>query len=184
MPDGDKNVATAYLTGYTPCDVPWHIVPEKTAAGLWTTPTDILKAVRALQQSLKGDAGKKFLEREIAREMLEEVKNTMALTWIAPKDPGIAFLHSGSNDPGWECFVMGYADLKSSSGSQRMSEQRAREDCGICIMTNSAAGFTVWAKVFHAITYLKEWVSLPNLISGGPFSKIPFCAPGGKINER
>ena len=108
----------------------------------------------------------------------------MALTWMAPKDPGVAFLHSGSNSPGWECFVMGYADLKSSSRGQKLSEQKAWDDCGICIMTNSAAGFTVLAKVFHAITYLKEWVSLPQVIGGGPFGRIPFCARGVKINER
>ncbi|KAE9363832.1 beta-lactamase/transpeptidase-like protein [Stipitochalara longipes BDJ] len=184
LQDGDKNVATAYFTGYTPCDVQWHVLPEKAAAGLWTTPTDLLKAVRALQQSLKGDAGKEFLEEEIAREMLEEVQNSMALTWIAPKDPGIAFVHSGTNDPGWGCFVMGYADLKNGSGGQNPSEQRAWDHCGICVMTNSAAGFTAWAKVFHAITYLKGWVSLPNLVGGGPFGKIPFCARGVKINER
>jgi CubicO group peptidase (beta-lactamase class C family) len=184
LPDGDKNVAAAYLTGYTPCDVQWHILPEKAAAGLWSTPTDLLKAVRALQRSLKGDDGKDFLEKEIAREMLEEVHNSMALTWIAPKDPGMAFVHSGSNDPGWGCFVMGYADLKSSSGGEKLSEQRAWGDCGICILTNSAAGYTVWAKVFHAITYLKGWISLPNLMGGGPFGKIPFCARGAKVDER
>ena len=184
LQDGEKNVATAYFTGYTPCDVKWHVLPEKAAAGLWTTPIDLLKAVRAIQQSLKGDAGKEFLEKEIAREMLEEVHNTMALTWITPKDPGVAFVHSGSNDPGWECFVMGYADLKSNSGGQKLSEQKAWDDCGISIMTNSAAGRTVWAKVFHAITYLKGWVSLPYFDGGGPFGKIPFCARGVKINER
>jgi hypothetical protein len=123
--DGNKNVAAAHFTGYTPCDVQWHVLLGKAAAGLWSTPTDLLKAVRALQQSLKGDTGKEFLEGGMAGEMLEEVQNTMVLTWIAPKDPGIAFLHSGSNDPEWECFVMGYADLKSSSGGQKLSKQRA-----------------------------------------------------------
>ena len=184
LQDGEKNVATAYLTGYTPCDVQSHVFPEKAAAGLWTTPTDLLKVVRAIQQSLKSDAGTEFLEKEIAREMLEEVQNTMALTWIAPKEPGIAFVHAGSNDPGWECFVMGYADLKSSNGGQKLSEQKAWSDCGISIMTNSAAGLTVWAKVFHAITYLKEWVPLPYVPGGGPFGKIPFCARGVQIDKR
>ena len=184
LPDEENNVATAHLTGYTPCDVQWHDLPEKAAAGLWTTPTDLLKAVRAIQQSLNGDPGKEFLEREIAREMLEEVQNTMALTWIVPQEPGVAFVHSGSNTPGWECFIMGYADLKTSNGAQNLSEQKAWDDCGISIMTNSAAGFTVWAKVFHAITYLKEWVSLPYVIGAGPFGKIPFCVRGIKINER
>ncbi|KAE8452963.1 hypothetical protein EG329_012150 [Mollisiaceae sp. DMI_Dod_QoI] len=184
LQDGDENVAKAHFTGYTPCDVQSHVLPEKAAAGLWSTPTDLLKAVRALQRSLKGDAGKEFLEKEIAREMLQEVQNMMALTWIAPKDPGIAFGHAGFNDPGWQCFVMGYADLKSSSESQKLPEQRAWDNCGISLMTNSAAGFTVWAKVFHAITYLKKWVSPPDFIGGGPIGKIPFCVCGVKINER
>lgn len=183
--DGEENVARAYLTGYTPCDVPWHVFSEKAAAGLWTTPTDLLKAVRAIQQSLKGgDVEGQFLQREIAREMLEEVQNTMALSWVAPKDPGNAFVHSGSNEPGWQCFVMGYADLKGGGGDQKLSEQKLWDDCGICIMTNSAEGFTVWTKVFHAITYLKRWVSLPYLASGSPYGKIPFCALGAEIDAR
>lgn len=184
LQESEKNVATAHFTGYTPCDVQWHDLPEKAAAGLWTTPTDLLKAVRAMQQSLKGDVGKEFLDKEIAREMLEEVHSTMALTWVAPKDPGVAFMHAGSNDPGWGCFVMGYADLKNSSGVQKLSGRKAWDGCGISIMTNSAAGFSVWAKVFHAITYLKGWVSLPCVDAGGPFVKIPFCARGAKISER
>jgi hypothetical protein len=50
LPDGEINVAKAHFTGYTACDVQWHIQPEKAAAGLWTTPTDLLKAVRAMQR--------------------------------------------------------------------------------------------------------------------------------------
>lgn len=184
LQESEKNFATAYMTGYTPCDAQWHALPEMAAAGLWTTPTDLLKAVRAIQQSLKGDAGKEFLEKEIAREMLEEVQNMMALTWMAPKDPGIAFLHSGSNNPGWECFLMGYADLKSSFGDQKLSELKTWDGCGICIMTNSAVGFNLCAKIFHAITYLKGWASLPNIVGGGPFGKIPLCARGVEINKR
>ena len=79
---------------------------------------------------------------------------------------------------------MGYADLKWGSGDQKLSEQKAWDDCGICIMTNSKVGLTTWAKVFHAITYLKGWISLPNIMGGGPFGKIPLCARGVKINER
>lgn len=181
FPEQEKNVAKAYLTGYSPCDVPWHDIPEMAAAGLWTTPTDLLKAVRGIQASLKGD-GDEVLEKQIAEEMLKEVKGTMALTWIVPHE-GTAFVHAGENDPGWRCFVMGYADLKGGNGGNGM-EKRAWDDCGICIMTNSAAGFTVWAKVFHAITYLKGWASLPNVIGGGPLGKIPFCVRGVEIDER
>lgn len=179
---GEKNVAEAYRTGYTPCDNKWNDVPEKAAAGLWTTPMDLLKAVRAVQRSLR-EGG--FLEREVVREMLKEGKGGMALTWIAPRD-GVAFAHSGSNDPGWECFVMGYADLKGLGNSSEGKERglMKEEGCGICIMTNSAAGVNVWAKVFHAITYLKKWVSLPDIPGGGPFGKIPLCVYGEEVDER
>lgn len=178
LPDGEKNITMAHFTGYTSCDVPWHVMPEKAAAGLWTTPTDLLKVVRALQSSLKGGDGKEFLEKAIARDMLEEVQDTMALSWVAPREPGVAFAHGGSNFPGWECFVMGYADLKGSG------EQTAWDDCGISIMTNSAAGFTVWAKVFHAISYLKGWAPLPYVDGRGAFGKISFCVYGANIDER
>jgi CubicO group peptidase (beta-lactamase class C family) len=184
LPDGETNVARAHFTGYTPCDVPWHVLPEKAAAGLWTTPSDLLKVVRAMQRSLKSSTVEEFLEKDIARQMLEEVEHTMALTWIAPRDPGIAFGHGGSNFPGWECFLMGYSDLKSMGRDPKTSEQKPWVDCGISIMTNSAAGFTVWAKVFHAITYLKKWATLPYLDGRGPFGKIPFCVYGAGVDER
>ncbi|KAG0645505.1 hypothetical protein D0Z07_8739 [Hyphodiscus hymeniophilus] len=182
LEEGEESISKAHFTGYTPCDAQWHATPEMAAAGLWATPTDLLKAVRAIQQSLTGDTGEEFLKKEIAMEMLKEVQNTMALTWIVPKN---AFVHSGSNTPGWECFLMGYKDLAGSSGDQELSDhQKDIEDCGIAIMTNSAAGFTIWAKVFHAITYLKGWPSLPYTIGGSPVGKIPFCAYGVKIDER
>lgn len=185
LSEEERNVATAHFTGYTPSDVRWHILPEKAAAGLWTTPSDLLKAVRAMQQSLKSGSEKGFLEKDIARQMLEEVANTMALTWIAPRDPGIAFAHGGSSFPGWECFLMGYADLLPQTGKEdRVLEGKAWDDSGICIMTNSAAGFTVWAKVLHAIAYLKNWAPIPYFYGRSPVGLIPFCVFGAQVDKR
>jgi CubicO group peptidase (beta-lactamase class C family) len=96
LEEGEGNVATAWLTGETRCDVTWHEMPERAAAGLWTTPGDLLKVVRGLQRSLKGvdgDGGKKgFMDRDVARQMLTEMDSTMALTWFAPRN-GHAFSH-------------------------------------------------------------------------------------------
>ena len=180
LQEGEENVTTAHFTGFTPCDVPRHTLPEQAAAGLWTTPTDLLKAVRAIQRSLKNENG--FLEKEIASKMLEEVDNSMALTWVAPKDPGTAFAHGGSNLPGWECFLMGQADLKSGLEGQK-TRQSAWDDCGISIMTNSAGGYSVWPKVFEAIWYLKKWGPLPHFDDPGgpPAGKTPFFLPGVKV---
>jgi CubicO group peptidase (beta-lactamase class C family) len=121
LPDGEINVAKAHFTGYTTCGVPWHIQPEKAAAGLWTTPTDLLKAVRAMQRSLQSSESESFLEKKIAAEMMSEVQNTMALTWIAPRNPGIAFGHGGSNNPGWESFLVG---MRICSQKRRKSVTR------------------------------------------------------------
>ena len=32
LQESEKNFATAYMTGYTPCDAQWHDLPEKAAA--------------------------------------------------------------------------------------------------------------------------------------------------------
>ena len=106
----------------------------------------------------------------------------MALTWIAPRNPGIAFEHGGSNNPGWECFPMGYADLHPRG--KRECGQKILEDCGICVMTNSAAGFTVWAKIFHAVSYFKNWTAIPIFDGRTPIGRIPLCAYGVEVDER
>ena len=143
LADGEKNVTRAHFTGYTPCDVQSHFFPEMAAAGLWTTPTDLLKAVRAMQRSFKSNDGESFLEQNIAREMLEQVQDTMGLTWVAPKDPGIGLSHSGSNFPGWQCFLVGFADLGNGEKNEGMSKQNVPDECGISIMTNSLSGLAV-----------------------------------------
>jgi len=97
LPDNETNIAQAYYTGYTACEDRWRSNPEQAAAGLWTTPSEILKVVRALQESLVGNKEGNFLEKEIAQQMLIEVSDGMALTWYAPKDPGLGFGHPGSN---------------------------------------------------------------------------------------
>lgn len=147
-----ENHASAYTTGYTPCAPSYHVLPEQAAAGLWTTPSDLLKAVRAVQQSLKNRDDSTFLTEALAREMLTEVSSSMALSWVAPKDPGTSFQHGGSNFPGWACFVLGYADLNDNGTLPTGSE-----DSGICVMTNSCVGEFVYHKIICAIAYLKGW---------------------------
>lgn len=188
LPDGETNVTYAHYTGYTTCDNKWHILTEQAAGGLWTTPTDLLKAVRAMQQSLKSDKSEQsFLEKEIAQQMLSEVSSGMALTWLAPRDPGIAFGHRGDNLPGWTCSLMGYADLNAWSGTRggdhHVPADKAWDDGGICIMTNSAVGAKVYAKVAHAIMYLKGWSYTP-IFGGAPFGGIPFCAYDVTVDKR
>jgi CubicO group peptidase (beta-lactamase class C family) len=162
----ETNIARPYYTGYTPCEEQWHTFSELAAAGLWTTPSDLLKLVRAIQESLLGRKNA-FLSTETAREMLTVVKEDMALAWFVQGKH--VFGHAGSNDPGYRCLLVGYADLAPSSESLPVEVPAAS---GICVMTNSAVGEVVIWRIMHAISYLKGWPEIPAL-QGYSSAKIP-----------
>jgi CubicO group peptidase (beta-lactamase class C family) len=184
----EKNYAPAYVTGKLVADPDHHTQPESAAAGLWTTPSDLLRAVRAVQQSLE-DCGGCFLEKRWAEIMLMEVgeNNGMGLGWFV-KEGEATFSHPGGNDPGYRCFVAGYVDLggrdndhdaeEEDDGTQRWNRKAIPKDCGICVMTSSALGEVVLDKVMAALPYLKGW---PSAISA-PI--VPFVDPGKKLDER
>ena len=100
----------AYLTGKNKLDADYYVYPEVAAAAPWTTPSDLLKAIHAVQRSLESDG---FLERKWSKTMLTEVGNNnmgMALGWAAKKGT-ILFGHTGSNPRRYKCGVVAYANL-------------------------------------------------------------------------
>lgn len=168
LPEDEGNAATAYYTGYTPCEDGRRVNPEQAAAGLWTTPSDLLKVVQAVQKSLDG-ADDGLLRKETAEQMLTVVDAGVALSWFVPGEAKITFTHGGSNDPGFRCVFLGYADLLHD-------KKGVPRDCGMAIMTNSAQGLTTMWKISQAIAYLKRWPQVP---SGGLSEPIitPFVLP-------
>ena len=137
-----ENYAPVYLNGKNKSE-PDHYLPETAAAGLWTIPSDLLRAVQAVQRSLDSDD---FLEQKWAKIMLTVVEDGMALGWAVKKD-GSHFGHAGGNYPGYLSFVFGYADLPSSEPDEAKPEKETRErkmnipkHCGISVMTSSALG--------------------------------------------
>ncbi|KAF7537380.1 hypothetical protein G7054_g3771 [Neopestalotiopsis clavispora] len=162
-PEEGVDLSEAYLTGVTKSSVPWHYFPELAAAGLWTTPGDLCKAVLALQRSLIGTENA-FLKQETAKGMLTEVdSNVMSLGWVAPKDPGTYFGHGGANDPGYRCVLMGIADLLGQH------EEFPNAECGIAIMTNSAYGIESAYTALQTIKYLKGWREASTVSANTPF---------------
>ncbi|KAG9667257.1 beta-lactamase/transpeptidase-like protein, partial [Aureobasidium melanogenum] len=133
---GRGNYARAYYNGYTTCEAPHRVNPEQSAAGLWTTPTDLLILVSAIQKSLHHENG--FVPRHLAKQMLEEVMAGMAHGWFVTNTH---FGHGGSNMPGWRCNVMASLD-----GTQ-----------AFCFMTNSLEGYMIGQKVQAAMFYLLGW---------------------------
>ncbi|KAK6006994.1 hypothetical protein QM012_006002 [Aureobasidium pullulans] len=164
---GKGNYARAYYNGYTACEVPHRVNPEQSAAGLWTTPTDLLTLVSAIQKSLNSENG--FLPRHLAKQMLEEVTAGMAHGWFVTE---ARFGHGGSNMPGWRCNVMASLD-----GSQ-----------AFCFMTNSAEGFLVGCKVQATMSYLlgwkkaKEFAYMSNCVV--PFADVSAAPPDTAVMQK
>ncbi|KAK3192203.1 hypothetical protein K4F52_001833 [Lecanicillium sp. MT-2017a] len=135
VPADEKNVANAHFTAYTKC----------CRCGLWTTPTDLLKAVQAVQKSLAGDGG--FLRKETAELMTTEVDDGMGLSWGVLGKSKQGFTHTGQN-LGFACVVAGFAKLGSTE---------VPENSGIAIMTDSDMGSEVFMKVARAVAGIQAW---------------------------
>ncbi|KAH8664417.1 beta-lactamase [Xylariales sp. PMI_506] len=148
-PKIQSKIAASYWNGVTP-STQWHHFPELAAAGLWSTPSDLLKAIHAVQKSLNAGAGT-FLKPATAKRMLTEIKSSVGLSWWAPKNPGTVFGHTGSNDPGYRCLAVGLADLKGEA------TDFLHEECGIAVMTNGAYGVKPAFEIVQAIQFLKGW---------------------------
>ena len=163
LAESEGNAAKAYWTGSTKCHVDHHVYPELAAAGLWTTPTDLLKVVQATQKSLAGDGG--FLRQDTAQTMLVEIDERMALSWGVVKDESI-FSHTGSNI-GFACVAFGFEKLDSAE---------VPRNSGMAVMCNSSTGDEVYSKVLSAISGLKGW-PWPNTSKGlrgaAPFWRAP-----------
>jgi CubicO group peptidase (beta-lactamase class C family) len=92
---------------------PWRVEPVQSAAGLWTTPSDLARFAIAVQRSVRGDADS-ILPRALTREMLSPVgvgPHGLGFT-VEKRGEGWYFTHSGGN-MGFSCdliahFVKGY----------------------------------------------------------------------------
>ncbi|KUJ13688.1 beta-lactamase/transpeptidase-like protein [Mollisia scopiformis] len=172
LPESEKNYAPAHMNGIIRSNPDHHNFPERAAAGLWTTPTDLLKAIRAMQKSL--DSGG-FLERKWAQEMLTEVER-FGIGWRAKKGEG-QFGHSGSNDPGYLSFVGGFAELPHGD-DDKVEKKAYPKDCGIGVMTSSVLGMVVIEKIVAAVAYVKNWPAIPELES------VPFMDRKKTIDQK
>jgi len=102
-------------------DVPWHIYPEKAAAGLWTTAGDLARFVIELARGGAGQDGA-VLHPDFARQMLAPVGvGEFAVgPRIVRKGDQWYFYHGGSNW-GFEARIIGHL----------------RKGYGLVIMTNA-----------------------------------------------
>jgi hypothetical protein len=177
LSEREQNAAFAHYTGVAKCDEPYRDNPEAAAAGLWTTPSDMLRIVRAIQQSLCPSNPAPFLRESTAKAMLTRIKDDMGVGWFLPPGLGSTFVHAGSNVPGFRAHVVGFAN------AHRDSLMPVPKDCGIAIMTNSAIGSIALWKIMQAASYLMCWPVIPRTYGSYGVGVIPFELPWAAIGS-
>ena len=118
----------------------WHTYPEVAAAGLWTTPTDLLKWAMAITNARVGIPDS-ILSKQSATEMLTVQKEPAGLAPMlhgAGRD--FSFERGGSNE-GYICQVIYFPELGR----------------GAAIMTNSDAGSGLQKEILYALAKEYDW---------------------------
>ena len=124
-------------------EVPWHVYPEQAAAGLWTTPTDLARAVVEVQRALRGGEGR-VLTGSSARAMTSPVGvGPFAVGFMVGKQgEGWYFDHTGGNH-----------------GFRGLMRGHLRNGYGIVVLTNGANGSLVANEIAARVAHAYDWDS-------------------------
>ena len=117
----------------------WHVYPELAAAGLWTTPTDLVHFAIELGRAAFGRSRTVLTQRR-AREMLTPRVGGFGLGVALNKTGAAGFFHNGRN-AGFRCALS--AVLPTGDGA--------------VIMTNSDAGDSLYGEIIQAIVAAYAW---------------------------
>ncbi len=118
----------------------WHTYPEMAAAGLWTTPSDLLKYALEVQNSLKGEANN-LISVEMTEQMLTPQINSHGLgPGVGGEGDSLWFGHGGANE-GYRCQLMAFAKLGQ----------------GVAIMTNSDNGGQLISEILRSFSHVYDW---------------------------
>lgn len=123
-----------------PIEGGWHTYPERAAAGLWTTPTDLARFALALSAAFKNQPGA-LLKTETVRTMMTPVKDNYGLgTEIRGEGDRLSISHSGSNEGFRATWI-----IHPVTGD------------GLVVMTNGEAGGGVVAEIIRGVARVYEW---------------------------
>jgi CubicO group peptidase (beta-lactamase class C family) len=135
-----RNAATAHERDGSVTPGKWHVYPEQAAAGLWTTPTDLLKWAMAITASRKGTEGS-LLSKGITHQMLTVQKEPAGLgPMLAGKGKAFRFSHGGANQ-GFRCEMLYFPETGQ----------------GAAVMTNGDQGGELATEVLFAIAAEYSW---------------------------
>jgi CubicO group peptidase (beta-lactamase class C family) len=110
-----KNLATGYKSNGNEVPGKYFVYPEKAAAGLWTTPTDICKYILEMQQAYQGKSSK-VLNQEMVKLHVTPSKNDVAMgTFIQNRNGEMYFNHTASNEGFTGVFIGGLTNGKGAA---------------------------------------------------------------------
>ena len=143
-PSKDRNAARAHGTAGEPMGAKWHVYPERAAAGLWTTPTDLARFVIEVQKSVRGESNR-VLSRTNVQEMLSPVGvGSYAVGFsVSQEGEGWYFGHGGSN---W--------------GFRALLAAHKVKGYGVVVMTNGSRGGVIANEVKARVARAYAWDSL------------------------
>lgn len=149
--DRHSQAAVAHNAVGQPIEGRWHSYPELAAAGLWTTPSDLVTFAQAVKNSYDGVAGAP-LSQQLAREALTpQVPSSERMGGLDSLGLGLfvgqggrIFGHSGSNE-GFRCHLLAYRDTGQ----------------GAAVMTNGDNGSWAVEKAFTRIAAARGWSDYP-----------------------
>jgi CubicO group peptidase (beta-lactamase class C family) len=134
-----SDVATPYDSEGQPIAGGPHVYPERAAAGLWTTPSDLARYVIGVQKAAAGGSGN-VLSQDSVRTMLTKVIGQQG---IGPRVGGTApheyFSHGGANE-GYRCLLVGYVNGD-----------------GAVVMTSGDQGGDIMNAIMRSIAAAYEW---------------------------
>ncbi len=120
-----------------------HIYPEIAAAGLWTTPKDLVKFAIEVQRSIKGESNK-VLNREYSLKMVTTFVDTVYSLGFSIRNG--YFSHGGSNE-GFKCMLIAHLE----------------DGYGMAVMTNGDRGFRIINEIRKIVAREYNWENAEKL---------------------
>ncbi len=147
LPDSFADyAASGHLYGDLGIEGGWNHYPEKAAAGLWTTPTDLALWIIEIQSALNNQNSIFGLDQ--IQEMFTPGMNGWGLgIQIAGEGDSLYFSHSGAN-AGFRAYMVGFPHTGQ----------------GAVVMTNSDRGTPLIHEIIRTIAYYYEWPQLQPVI--------------------
>jgi CubicO group peptidase (beta-lactamase class C family) len=134
--------ASGHRIGGAPVHGDWHVYPEMAAAGLWTTPSDLLRFAAAVRASALG-AADAILPRSLAEELLTPHATNIAMglgLFLRGEGPSRRFEHGG-DDQGFVAVLTGYVE----------------HGLAAAVLSSSDAGWHVLEPLLEAIARAHDW---------------------------